>query len=154
MTWPVSRDMVDHLHTLDGYERGRNLFLGMLPDPARISGDGDPAAAIQDAPGEPDYLSGEDAIEALRVQIFCRGSDLTETDSMVRSIVRVFSEMDAPGNPDGDGEMARGTADAPDAEIGYSGFWTSIAPNYMGRDQTDRHMVTATMRAYRYRKEN
>ena len=142
-----ARDVVDHLHTLDGFTRGENLFVGIIPPGL---GFGDPVLGVLDTPGEPDYLAGE--IESPRIHFTGRGGGLDATWSFVEGATRVFASMAPPGNPDaGDGAMRRGTADASDPQTGYSGFWAVIAPHYLHKDARDRHVVTATMRAYRYK---
>ena len=125
----VSSDMADYLQAQDYARIGDNLFIGYDPEKDDKT---EPVLTIYDYGGREDLLSGEDGIARPNVQFHVRGQKYNEIYTFIDGAIRKFINLT--------------TQKLTDTGYTYIGFWIMNGPLNIGRDDRNRHRLTANLR--------
>lgn len=126
---PVSQDVAEYLAANSHGVIGTDLFIAVEPDAP------DNVITIYDTGGMADAQSGAAFIEEPTIQVRARNKDYRDGWEKITDIVRALT---------GDTKVEVNGAGA-----NYVGFWIQSGPMVVGRDDNQRHRLTANLRCLR-----
>ena len=125
----LSQDIIEWLAAEGHGTIGTDLFMAVEPDQP------DDVVTAFDTGGSPDLMSGDHPIEEPTVMLRARNKDYRQGWERLDTLVRALTD---------DTRIS-----VADSGAGYVGLWLMSGPMMIGRDEHERHRLTANLRCIR-----